>query len=154
MSTVLFEAFRDLERAAELRMFGSFPDDVMAEWASDRVLFRGVVSGAKKLEELCSVDVLIVPSLFPDNSPLAIHEARAARIPVVGARIGGIPELVDEGRTGFLVSPGERDGLRDRMRWIVDHAGEVARLRGGISPVSEIDSHAREMEGVYASVMR
>ena len=50
------------------------------------------------------------PSLWLENSPLVIHEAFMAGIPVVGARIGGIADLVDDGRTGLLydsTSPAE-----------------------------------------------
>ena len=51
------------------------------------------------------IDVLVVPSLWLENSPLVIHEAFMAGIPVVGARIGGIADLVEDGRSGLLYDP-------------------------------------------------
>ena len=47
------------------------------------------------------LDVLVVPSLWPENSPLVIHEAFMHGVAVVGARVGGIPELVDEAMNGL-----------------------------------------------------
>ena len=50
-------------------------------------------------------DVLVVPSLWLENSPLVIHEAFMAGVPVVGARIGGISDLVRDGENGLLYPP-------------------------------------------------
>jgi glycosyltransferase involved in cell wall biosynthesis len=151
-SSVLLAAFCDLDRVAELRMFGRFPQEIISEYGGRRVLFEGVVTGAEKLEALRHIDVLLVPSLFPDNSPLAIHEARAARIPVIGSMIGGITELVEEGRTGFLVSPGDVEALRDRMRWVVDHSSDVAKMRELIETFEEVDDHVRKLDQIYWTV--
>ena len=41
------------------------------------------------------MDVLVAPSIWPENSPFVIQEAMLSGIPVVGSRIGGIPELMD-----------------------------------------------------------
>ena len=49
---------------------------------------------------------LILPSL-EDNCPMAILEAMAAGVPVIATRVGGVPELVEEGKTGFLCNPHE-----------------------------------------------
>ena len=53
-----------------------------------------------------AADLLVVPSLA-DNFPNVICEALACGLPVVGSRIGGIPEMIDDQKTGFLVEPGD-----------------------------------------------
>ena len=58
--------------------------------------------------------MLVVPSIWPENSPLVIHEAFLAGVPVVASRIGGIPELVQDGVNGLLFEPGDADDLRAR----------------------------------------
>jgi glycosyltransferase involved in cell wall biosynthesis len=71
------------------------------------------------------IDVLVVPSQSPETGPFVIYEAFARGIPVVGAAIGGIPEIVTHGRTGLLFAPGDAVGLKRR---IDELAGERTRL--------------------------
>ena len=54
--------------------------------------------------ELSKANCLVMPS-FQEHAPLAVEEAMAVGVPVVGARVGGIPEMVEDGKTGFLVDP-------------------------------------------------
>ena len=56
--------------------------------------FHAASSAIERGEVYGGLDVLVVPSLWPENSPLVIHEAFMHGVPVVGARIGGMPELV------------------------------------------------------------
>lgn len=53
----------------------------------------------------------LVPSIWYDNSPIVIYESLLMGTPVLGARIGGIPELVQEGETGYLFAPGDAHDL-------------------------------------------
>ena len=62
------------------------------------------------------IDVLVVPSLWLENSPLVIHEAFMAGIPVVGARIGGIADLVEDGRHGTALRPTSPRDLAAALR--------------------------------------
>src|SRR5262249_44648352 len=65
-------------------------------------------------------DVLVVPSLWLENSPLVIHEAFMAGVPVVGARIGGIADLIEDGRTGLLYDPAETGALAAALRSLLE----------------------------------
>lgn len=69
-----------------------------------RVHFLGNLSVDEVQSELSKANCLTVPS-FQENAPLSIAEAMAVGVPVVGARVGGIPEMVEDGKTGFLVNP-------------------------------------------------
>src|SRR5262249_53249113 len=62
-------------------------------------------------QALASIDVLVVPSIWAENSPLVIGEAFLAGLPVVASRIGGIPEIVADGRNGLLFEPGDASDL-------------------------------------------
>ncbi len=64
---------------------------------------------------LAAVDVAAVPSRWPDPLPRSVMEAMAAGRPVVAYRTGGIPEMIIEGETGFMVEPGDVGGLADRI---------------------------------------
>lgn len=70
--------------------------------------FHGLVPDVR--ERMADLDVFIL-STFGDNLPVAILEAMAAGLPVIASRTGGIPEQVVDGETGYLVEPGDVDGL-------------------------------------------
>jgi glycosyltransferase involved in cell wall biosynthesis len=71
------------------------------------VRFEGWVDAARVPALLREHGALVVPSLWMENSPLVVHEALAAGRPVLGSTRGGIPELVEEGKSGFLFDPAD-----------------------------------------------
>lgn len=74
--------------------------------------------------------LILVPSLCYENSPTAIVKALAAGTPVLASRLGGIPELVDEGVTGWLFTPGDNENFTARLNWCLDHPHEL--LQAGL----------------------
>jgi glycosyltransferase involved in cell wall biosynthesis len=75
------------------------------------VTFLGFRRGADLARDLAGARAVVVPSECYENAPLAVLEAYAAGKPVLGARIGGIPELIEEDRTGWLFEAGNADDL-------------------------------------------
>ncbi len=67
----------------------------------------------------CS-DILIQPSIAYENSPYSVLEAMACALPVVGTSVGGIPELIEDGKTGFIVPPGDPKALYSAIRALID----------------------------------
>ncbi len=61
-------------------------------------------------------DVMILPSVYPENQPVSITEAMATQTPVIASKIGGIPELIEDGVTGYLYPPGDAAELAERMQ--------------------------------------
>ena len=100
------DSYRAQPRAAASRRQGSWPP---ARYRSDAIP-----------ETLASFDLLVVPSIWEENSPLVIREAFAAGVPVVASRIGGIPEMVADGVGGLLFEPGDADDLARILHRIVD----------------------------------
>ncbi len=74
--------------------------------------FLGPVTGAAKARLLARARCLLLPSLAPETSSLVAMEALAAGVPVIAMASGAVPEIVEEGRTGFLIQPGEDAALR------------------------------------------
>ena len=70
------------------------------------VTFLGPLTNSEARSVIATAGCLVVPSVWPENCPMVAIEGLAAGIPVVASRIGGLPELVEEGVTGRLVSPG------------------------------------------------
>src|SRR5207248_3171700 len=99
---------RPLDTRASLDIAGAgvMSDACRAAAARDpRIRFHGFVTGPAKDRLLGSADVLLFPSLCWEVVGLVMLEAFAHGVPVIASRTGGIPEFVDEGRTGMLVEP-------------------------------------------------
>jgi glycosyltransferase involved in cell wall biosynthesis len=101
---------------------------------TDIVDFRGSLGRKQFLEELSRCACLVLPS-YQETAPMVIQEAMACGVPVVASNICGIPYQVRDGQTGFLVSPGDIDGLTDRLTTLLSDAtmraafGKAARKR-------------------------
>jgi glycosyltransferase involved in cell wall biosynthesis len=79
-------------------------------------------------EVLAAMDIFALSSDY-EGSPLSVVEAMAAGLPVVSTRAGGVPELLEDGREGLLVEPGDVNGLSAAMTFLADHA-EARRAMG------------------------
>jgi glycosyltransferase involved in cell wall biosynthesis len=152
---VLVEAFRSLpDPAITLDLHGS--ETVHPGYAASlrraaegdaRVRFRGPFPEGAQDAVLHSLDVLVLPSVWWENSPLVVLEAQGRGVPVIASAIGGVPELVT-GDSGLLVPPGDREQLRDAIRSVLDGL----RLAGALAPLplQTVAEHAAAMEGFYA----
>jgi glycosyltransferase involved in cell wall biosynthesis len=110
-------------------------------------------------EVLNRVDAIVVPSIWVENSPLVIHEAMQARVPVITADTGGMAELVQDGVNGVLFKFRDADSLAEKMCWLAKQPVEGRRLgaRGYLgSPdgnVPDLDSHVCAMIALYREVV-
>ena len=94
----------------------------------DNVSILGHVNGSRVKDLMAAATAVIVPSEWYENNPLAVIEAFAAGTPVIGARIGGIPELVEHGVTGLLFSPGSVEELRGCITSVLENPGAAHDL--------------------------
>ncbi len=125
---VLIEAARRATFPLEIIGEGPLAAELAAA-APDHVRLRGALPREEVRRRIASAEAVVVPSLCYEGSPLVIAEAFAAATPVVAARIGALPDLVQEGRTGLLAPAGDADGLAaELMRIGADRA--AARLMG------------------------
>ena len=79
------------------------------------VTFCGHVENQRIAAIYQQIDVLIVPSIWPENSPVTITEAMASGIPVIASDVGGISELVEDGVTGYLVPLRDSLAIAERI---------------------------------------
>jgi glycosyltransferase involved in cell wall biosynthesis len=99
----------------------------------DRIRFEGYRNNVGDF--IKAADVCVVPSVWQDALPLGVLEPMAEGKPVIGTRVGGVPEMVRDDEEGILVAPGDFVALRDAMsRMLVDaelrrRTGEHARRR-------------------------
>ena len=98
-----------------------YEQDIRAEAAGLPVEFAGWVNDV--YAALANLDILLVPSVWAEPAALVILEAFAAGVPVIGFRVGGIPEFVEDGLNGFLTSSAE-----EMARIAIDLIGNPARM--------------------------
>ena len=80
---------------------------------SDLVKFIGFKSGDELLSIIKGARCTVMPSIWYENMPYSAIESLACGTPIIGSRIGGIPELVIDGRTGITFEPGDADELSE-----------------------------------------
>lgn len=117
----------------------------------DNVHVRGAIAHERVPQALASIDVLVVPSIWPENSPLVIQEAFLAGVPVVASRIGGIPELVGDGRNGLLFRAGDPQDLSRTLARLLHEPELLDALRAGIPAVRSLEEDVRFARRMYAA---
>jgi glycosyltransferase involved in cell wall biosynthesis len=130
------------ELHAEMRQRVS--EDGWDEW----VRLPGKVDNARIETVYRDADVLLLPSIWPENQPVSITEAMAAGMTVVASRIGGIPELIDDGVTGFLVDPDDAGQLAAVMRAFIEDPG-LARAHGARAAERMAENTVERRVGEY-----
>ena len=151
---LLIEAARLVDAPVRLEIFGagSLRETLerQADAAGVDARFHGLVADLRT--RLPQLDVLVQPSRA-DNLPLSILEAMAAGLPVIGTRVGGIPELVVDGVTGFVVEPESPRALANALEQLAASPERLEELGGnGAERVTEHFSSedvARRMVALY-----
>ena len=158
---VLLDAVRRLPNEGwTLKIFGSTavsPDYVASlekQAAGLPVAFEGAFSRGDMEAALAQIDVLVVPSIWLENSPLVIHEAFMAGVPVVGARIGGISDLVRHGENGLLYESQSAPALAELLRGLLADRDQIRRLAAAAPAVKTIEDDVRDWESTYADLVR
>ncbi|MBI2477580.1 MAG: glycosyltransferase [Planctomycetia bacterium] len=101
--------------------------------------------------ELTQMDLFVLPSLFGEGLPMVVLEAMAAGVPVVGTRVEGVPEAIDDGVNGVMADPGDADDLARSILRVVSGEIKWCELRGrAIKTHAERFSAERMAQGVAA----
>jgi glycosyltransferase involved in cell wall biosynthesis len=101
---------------------------------------------------LSRIDALAVPSQWLETGPLVVLEALAAGTPVIGSDLGGIKELITNGRDGLLVRHDDVDAWRATLARLAADRTALASLRQGIRPVRTMVDAARDMATLYGDL--
>jgi glycosyltransferase involved in cell wall biosynthesis len=159
---VVIQALRHLPRAPlRLRIYGDlqanagYADELKSMSKGDsRITFEGAYRHEHVYDLLAAVDAVVVPSIWYENSPFVIQEAQAARVPVIGSRLGGIPELVIDGHDGLLFEPGDARDLAKQLRRLLDEPTLLDRLRPDGTSIRTQEDEMRELSRHYRRLSR
>ncbi|NNF04001.1 MAG: glycosyltransferase [Rhodothermales bacterium] len=168
--TYALQAFRkvvDDGVRAELVFVGSGEEEpwcrryVEMHGLSDYVTFAGVLSQEETAAQIVRADIALVPSVVARNhdregSPTVAKEAAACGIPLIATWHAGLPEIIEDGKTGYLLQERDVSGLADRMRRLIadpelrDRFGAAARRK--MEAEFDLRKKVHELEHHYDSV--
>lgn len=140
------------ERAIRLTIVGSFDPAVRFQAhlgrlaaGDDRIRFAGRLEPQELAAALSEADVALIPSPWPETGPLTVFEARAARLPILGARTGGISELCQNDESARLFERNDHAALAELIRELAENRAEVRRRRALTPPARTMAQVAHEM---------
>jgi colanic acid/amylovoran biosynthesis glycosyltransferase len=128
-----FEILRPRHPELRLRLVGDGPERASLEALAkelgllDAVTFTGRLPEEDTLAEIAGSDLLVLPS-FMEGLPIVLMEAMAAGVPVIASRVAGIPELVEDDKTGLLFTPSNWDELASRIDCLLGDEALRTRL--------------------------
>lgn len=117
-----------------------------------RIHLCGTFPNSEIADILSRLDVLVVPSLWPESTPLVIYAAQAARTPVIATALAGMTELVHHEHNGLLVERGDVRGLAELIRRCVVDPSLLPRLAANAILPRSLESYVTGIEDTYRMV--
>ncbi|WP_278777779.1 glycosyltransferase [Bacteroides nordii] len=109
--STLVEVMKNLPHI-QLKIAGIGPLlNILKQTAPKNVCFLGFISGKELYNQIEKASFIVVPSECAENNPLTIIESYTYGKPVIGSKIGGIPEIIDDGKTGFIFEAFDKKDL-------------------------------------------
>ncbi|MCK4353153.1 glycosyltransferase family 4 protein [candidate division WOR-3 bacterium] len=161
---VLINAFNKLKtKNVELHIYGDFSShpermryfQILRDLSPvETIEFKGPFNNNEIANILSKIDVLVVPSIWCENSPLVIHEAFMAGVPVIASNIGGIPEMVKDGVNGLLFESGNVGALSAKLKQVIENPSLLNEWRKNIRPIKTIKENVLELERIYRKMLK
>jgi len=161
---VLIDSFNRIgKRNVELKIYGrqnsykgalgNYSRRISKEAKNKNIKFMGGFDNNRIKDILAEIDMLVVPSIWYENSPLVIQEAFLARTPVLASDIGGIPELIEHGVNGLLFAAADAAALKKELEYVLDNPGMIEKFRQQISQVKSIKDDAEQLQKIYQGLI-
>ena len=129
--------------------------------AGERVEWMGEYKNQDIVPDVFNLcDAIVVPSIWAENSPLVIHEAQQARVPVITADYGGMAEYVHHEENGLLFTHRDPESLARQMQRLADdpalakRLGSQGYLQSADGNVPDMRDHALAVEQIYERLVR
>ncbi|WP_322773959.1 glycosyltransferase [Synechococcus sp. CBW1107] len=150
----------------DVNLYGSLEDDPAYVTGLERQItrlssmapqvtvgLRGCFEPDQLFRVLHDQDVLVVPSLWRENSPLIVLQALAARLPLLASDVDGIHQQINPGRNGLLFPPGDADALGSALAGLWRSPAQLDQLGRGPVTVQGIGAYVDRLEEVYRELV-
>jgi len=156
---VLIEAFHRLPRGqAVLQIYGSTQDfplysNELRQLSAGRsdIEFCGTFHHSKIAEVMAEIDVLVVPSLWYENTPLVVYSAQAARCPVIASDLPGLSEVVQDRVNGLLFETGDAIALAKKLSLLIAEPELVGQLSANAHQPKSTSCYVDELVSLWES---
>jgi glycosyltransferase involved in cell wall biosynthesis len=144
----------------ELKIYGdteNCPDFVkklqLIAGKDKRLEFCGTFPNDQIGKILSSLDVLVVPSIWLENTPLVIYSAQAYGCPVIASDLGGMSELIDHEVNGLLFRPGDISGLAVTISRLIHDRQLLKKLSQNARKPKSVAAYVEELIMVYCEIL-
>jgi glycosyltransferase involved in cell wall biosynthesis len=152
--------FKIFSHDLKIVIVGEGPDRQAIEQMIERYGLRDTVLLAGQQSNMpgvyAAMDIFVLPSLN-EGLPMTVLEAMAASKPVIATRVGAIPRVIEDDRTGLLVNPGDTAGLRDAIARLLGDANLCRRMAAQahewVARHFTADAMARQYRSMYEEVL-
>ena len=155
---ILLQAHKLLSLKFPLKIVGTGPIMEELKGKYPEVEFTGYKTGEKLKESISRASFVVVPSECYENCSMSVLESMAFGKPVIGSRIGGIPEQIEDGKTGFLFEMGNVGELARKMTLLAEdkklrkEMGKTARKKLGKE--YSLQAHCSKLMGIYEELLQ
>lgn len=155
-------SYKHKNREIEIKIIGDGPmreklqEKVKVEGIRN-VSFLGYMKGEDLFQEIKNASAVVLPSICYENNPLSVIEAFAMGKPVIGARLGGIPELVKDNETGLTFESGNPDDLYVKIEYCINNKEKIAGMgrnaRTYVEQELNAEKYYEKLMEIYKKVM-
>lgn len=118
-----------------------------------RVEFAGTFVPDRIGDILFQLDVLVVPSIWYENTPLVIHSAQQANVPVIASNVSGTCEIIKDGFNGILFERGASKQLATIIKKLCEDRSLLRRLSNASKPTISMREYADKLEEIYEEII-
>jgi len=152
------KAHKILKNLIPIKIVGTGPIEDKLKLSFPMAEFSGYRKGKELKEIIAHSAFVVVPSEWNENCSMVVLEAMAMGKAVLGSRVGGIPEQVDDGETGFLFEMGDEDDLAQKM-YLLSEDREL-RIKMGqkgrekVVSMYNLDNHCKDIISIYENLLQ
>lgn len=157
----LLKAAKSLN-GTEVKIIGDGPirkelEEKVKKEGIDNIIFLGYMKGEQLYKEIIKSKAVVLPSECYENNPISVLEAFVLGRPVIGSRIGGIPELVRDKKTGLTFEPGNAEDLSEKIKALLADSSLLIKMGENAQRFVETElnpeKHYQKLMEIYQMAM-
>lgn len=154
----LLDAHQKLAKEIPLKIIGTGPMEAELKAQYPKVEFLGYRIGEELKQLVARASFVVVPSEWYENCPMAVLEAMALGKPILASHIGGLSELVEDGKTGLLFEAGNVEELKEKMLFLWKNKDLRLKLGKKAREKAEkefsLEKHCKELLNIYEKILQ